>query len=260
MLESITTIWWNCYNSMGKTKCSINWDWSATSCSNKLTNQPWRIMAEWQGNLHFITNSNMCYKRHLHAYAHTQLLNSYILLLALDQRAKTVFYFSYVYMSTVHSLQWFPINLRKLKYCPDSEAINEVIKHLKAAIRIPKALSENPITQHLLKVKSICPNANSEKQVFKPMKRKRSSQSQSIKKPGQVNILNARQLLKSSTVIVCGICFQEDDNPQDLGQTTNTVEWIECNKCGVWVHESCSKVKTNDYRCSNCTTTNNEWP
>ena len=46
------------------------------------------------------------------SYAHTQLLNSYILLLALDQRAKTAFYFSYVYMSSVHSLQRFPINLR----------------------------------------------------------------------------------------------------------------------------------------------------
>ena len=141
----------------------------------------------------------------------------------------------------------------------DTEAINGVIKHLNAAIGIVKALSENPITQHLPKVKSICPNANSEKQqVFKSAKRKRSSQSQSIKKPGQVDFLNARQSLKSSTVIVCGICFQEDDNPQDLGQTTNTVEWIICNKCGVWVHESCSKAKTNDYTCPNCTTTNNE--
>ena len=83
------------------------------------------------------------------------------------------------------------------------------------------------------------------------MKKKRSSQSQSIKKPGQVNFLNARQLLKSSTVNVCGICFQKDDNPQDLGQTTNTVEWIECNKCGVWVHESCSKAKLTNDRVSN---------
>ena len=32
-------------------------------------------------------------------------------------------------------------------------------------------------------------------------------QSQSIKKTGQVDFLNARQSLKSSTVILCGICF-----------------------------------------------------
>ena len=42
---------------------------------------------------------------YMHNYADSQLLNSYILLLALDQRAKMVFYFSYVYMSSVHSLQ-----------------------------------------------------------------------------------------------------------------------------------------------------------
>ena len=52
--------------------------------------------------------------------------------------------------------------------------------------------------------------------------------------------------------------LQEDDNPQDLGLTTNTVKRIECNKCEVWVHESISKVKTNDYTCPNCTKTNNE--
>ena len=60
--------------------------------------------------------------------------------------------------------------------------------------------------------------------------------------------LRQKKTLIESTVTVCGICLQEEDRSDDT-----TVEWIECTKCGIWIHTYCCKTKISDeYICTNC--------
>ena len=59
----------------------------------------------------------------------------------------------------------------------------------------------------------------------------------------QVNLLKNLQLMKQHIVRrsymltdaeICAVCFCKDDKLED-----NNIDWIDCNKCSIWVHKNC---------------------
>ena len=56
--------------------------------------------------------------------------------------------------------------------------------------------------------------------------------------------------MSSVLVGICGICFKEDDD--QLQCETETVEWIQCVGCMLWVHLACIHTDTANYICQNC--------
>ena len=133
--------------------------------------------------------------------------------------------------------------------CTSTDTLIAAMAHLNSAIGIMNALSRNYNTESLPKVKSICPNANKDKQLsFNSTRKKRSTQKKSITKPSHEDYIKAKKTLIASAVTICGICLQEEDRSDDT-----TVEWIECTKCGIWIHTYCCKTKISDkYICTNC--------
>ena len=43
--------------------------------------------------------------------------------------------------------------------------------------------------------------------------------------------------MNSSGITVCGICFMEEDN-----MYTEVIDWLQCEKCSIWVHKQCVKA------------------
>ena len=59
--------------------------------------------------------------------------------------------------------------------------------------------------------------------------------------------------MSSVLVRICGNCFKDDDQLQ-----CETVEWIQCVSCMLWVHLACIHTDTENYLCQNCRLIQNE--
>ena len=73
-------------------------------------------------------------------------------------------------------------------------------------------------------------------------------------KPSRNEISQCKLDLNKVEIKVCAICFKENDS-----KTSDTVEWIECRKCRMWVHLFCLDKQNNsdisttdDYICQQC--------
>ena len=90
-------------------------------------------------------------------------------------------------------------------------------------------------------------STDNEKQSFYATKKKRPKSQNSCPKPTSDEAQSSRLLLADVEVLVCGICFKEDDNAVD-----DLVEWIECENCGMWAHYNCAFAKGDDFCFRNC--------
>ena len=72
--------------------------------------------------------------------------------------------------------------------------------------------------------------------------------------PTKIEERKAKTKIAKTAIKVCDICWKEEDAITD--QNTNTdIVWIECEICGLWVHQSCTNVQQDDtYICCSCLT------
>ena len=63
--------------------------------------------------------------------------------------------------------------------------------------------------------------------------------------------MSSKNTLTEADVLVCGVCFKEDDTAGG-----DTVDWLECETCGMWAHCGCISCSDNNFYCKNCTLVN----
>ena len=135
--------------------------------------------------------------------------------------------------------------ISQIKLITTSTTTEQVLKtgigHLKNALSMMKALEnkDNTTATILVTASRIAPNMNSMIQPrFRSTKKKRESGTQTISKPSPQEVDACIHAMSTSQqeVKVCGICFKEDDK----GSNTETVHWIQCLKCSLWLHLNCA--------------------
>ena len=134
------------------------------------------------------------------------------------------------------------------KQCHQVEVLTEVRKHLSSALLTVKASRVECV--HDIPIRKRCsPNANNEKQRrFHATRRKRLRTQQGCAKPTRKELLSSKNTLTEADVLVCGVCFKEDDTAGG-----DTVDWLECETCGMWAHRGCISCSDNNFYCKNCT-------
>ena len=72
-----------------------------------------------------------------------------------------------------------------------------------------------------------------------------------LTKPSKDELCQQRFTLDAEIPTFCGICLKEDDEVSD-----EVIDWIQCSKCSLWMHEACTDRKkqatTDDYFCQYC--------
>jgi len=147
------------------------------------------------------------------------------------------------------------------KQCNEANVLAEAKKHLNSAIMTIEASRVcHSSTSDFAVTKMCSPNANSEKQRkrsslnvnnehqgFYVTKKQRSQVQNNCTKPTVEEIRSSKLTLSHAEILVCGVCFKEDDIAID-----DMVEWIECGSCGMWAHCTCVSAGGDDFHCANC--------
>lgn len=132
----------------------------------------------------------------------------------------------------------------------DLEALKTAAQHLNGVINMMKAVQKIVPSQSLPCRKRPAPNSNMETQMrYHPTRNKRAKSNISLAKPTVEQAAQARETLEAVDVALCSVCLREDD-----GGKTETVDWVECTMCGLWVHKSCvrSIVSPDRSVCDKC--------
>ena len=116
------------------------------------------------------------------------------------------------------------------------ECLQTASRHLTSAISIIKSQQKSvPIPETLKCRKRPASNSCMDKQLrFYSTKKRRSTNSISIAKPSVEKSNHAKDTLVETDVTICSVCLKEEDT-----ELTDTVEWLKCNHCDVWLHVSC---------------------
>ena len=127
--------------------------------------------------------------------------------------------------------------------CLQKNAAVSVVKVLLSKINNTE-VSLTPMIQY-------APNSNHEKQLtFRSTRKRRQLATNSISKPSQAQVLEQRKKLKEEEPIFCGVCFQENDS-----SCSNTITWVQCSKCAMWIHNTCTDTPScqdEHYMCQYC--------
>lgn len=129
---------------------------------------------------------------------------------------------------------------------------SEVNSHMTSAI----AIMQNKDLRQFDIRKRPAPNANNVTQEnFYSTKKKRKVTSKHITKPTNTEHISVRSQLSDVKILVCGICYNTDDNCQN----ETGIEWVECSKCSLWVHQLCAKrairssvIDIENFMCNAC--------
>ena len=130
------------------------------------------------------------------------------------------------------------------------DIIRAAQKHLNAALTIINA--KHVTTNALIARKRPAPNSNSEQQVRFHCTKKKREQKARVSKPSKEELVNCQDELQNVEIKVCGLCLFESDH-----QHGDNVNWIECDTCGMWFHQSCVGVNTatENFHCKFCLST-----
>uniref|UniRef100_A0A1X7SYK2 PHD-type domain-containing protein n=1 Tax=Amphimedon queenslandica TaxID=400682 RepID=A0A1X7SYK2_AMPQE len=114
-----------------------------------------------------------------------------------------------------------------IRPCTDTDVLQTVQEHLKSAISVLKAKTE---------------------QCHRRKDKKKSKNRWA--KPTEKEEKRALSKLKKADINVCCVCWKEDDYNED---TNEDVNWVECDSCKAWLHLYCSiKANSSEEDCSDC--------
>ena len=63
----------------------------------------------------------------------------------------------------------------------------------------------------------------------------------SLSKPDRGDVARCIEEMDEVDIVACGICLLNGDRT-----CQGLVKWIECELCGIWYHESCADVDTDE--------------
>ena len=142
----------------------------------------------------------------------------------------------------------------KAKNCNNEDCLHNIKRHLQSAISSVTAYEKYPTVYHhtLKETVKPAPNALHEKQLrfFSTKKKKRLTQTLSLKKPSNEEYIVAQKKLRTSEIELCAVCWKTED--KSLSQE---IDWIMCTKCDAWMHKLCVKQwnsNSNEFYCENC--------
>ena len=139
-----------------------------------------------------------------------------------------------------------------VRSCHNQEAILAASKHLKAGISIFQAFQNQNEDRSLMKKRQYAPNQNMDKQLkFFSTKKKRTNATPILTKPSLSQTTACKENLGNTESMFCGRCFKEND----INHANQTVEWIQCDKCMIWLHEACAESNQlikDKYICNFC--------
>ena len=131
----------------------------------------------------------------------------------------------------------------------DDSELAEVNSHLTSCIKILEANTK--VSQAFLIRKRPAPNANNvPQQRFQTATKRRKQTSLSLGKPTLPLEKSVREQLYEMESTVCGVCHRVDDQ-----SSAESVQWVECAKCKLWVHQECTcttNTVTNTILCKDC--------
>jgi len=135
-----------------------------------------------------------------------------------------------------------------LSTATSAEAVKSVQKHLDAALAILKGTPSQMIESFTTR-KRVAPNTNSQPQARFHSTKKKRTKKEGVSKPSDEQLNQCLDDLKKAEITVCGICLKENDT-----QSSQTQQWIQCDKCDMWYHQSCAQVNTqdSDFCCRHC--------
>ena len=160
--------------------------------------------------------------------------------------------------------------------CQNKDVLKTVKQHVQSAISLLIHTSETAArnisnaatneatnkpkshdTPGFKKTRDIAPNTNSPHQLRFHSTKKKKKPKQRWAKPTKDEEERAKRNMQKTSVTVCGICWQKEDQITSDTQES-CVSWLECEICGLWVHESCSHASQqpsetiDKYICSSC--------
>ncbi len=129
--------------------------------------------------------------------------------------------------------------------CDQTEAINTAYKHVNAATTMLQAVQARGSTITLIRKRSYPPNLNHESQQrYFSTKKRRTTTTSALSKPTIDELNESSQTLFSEEPAFCAVCFKKND-------TTNneTIDWIQCSVCSIWIHQMCLKTNSDRNYC-----------
>ena len=131
----------------------------------------------------------------------------------------------------------------------DTNAIKNATKSMRSIISLLKGTLEGNRGTRLIPTSTYAANTNNQKQMrFHSTKKKREKQSNRWSKPTREEELSICNKLSGVEVKFCGVCFKEDDGYTDCPY----VNWVQCTKCSIWLHEKCSNTIADLPFCASC--------
>ena len=140
----------------------------------------------------------------------------------------------------------------EIKVCNEIDSIHTARKHVQAAVSIIKAMQNQKESVLPLKRK-VSPNENHEKQRrFFSTKKKTVTATPSISKPSLQQSDQCKTKIRKTDPMFCGNCLKEND----INHRNQTIQWIQCDTCSMWLHLSCTRPKLTsvpeNYSCHFC--------
>ena len=128
---------------------------------------------------------------------------------------------------------------------PNTDTLYAALRHIRSATSVAQGLSVIGNDHQYLQTRTYPSNKHSEKQKrFFSTKCKRK-----VKRPKISLSDSAAQQIDQTEPEVCAFCFKEDPPSKN----SETVEWVECSACKVWVHTECDNIEDKDtYVCCMC--------
>ena len=131
----------------------------------------------------------------------------------------------------------------------DTNAIKNATKSMRSIISLLKGTLEGNRETRLIPTSTYAANTNNQKQMrFHSTKKKREKHSNRWSKPTREEELSICNKLSGVEVKFCRVCFQEDDGCTDCPY----VNWVQCTKCSIWLHEKCSNTIADLPFCASC--------
>ena len=134
-----------------------------------------------------------------------------------------------------------------------SQFVLSQIKHPQTqdqSVRILKSTLHSLTSELQLYIKdcNISPNTNN-KTIYTKRKRRRKP-ANILFKPSIDEINSQRKKSKAEEPQFCGVCLKQNDK-----NLNDTIEWIQCTSCSMWLHTACTtgtQELSGEYMCFYC--------
>ena len=132
--------------------------------------------------------------------------------------------------------------------CQNTDAIQTANRHVQAAISVITAINQQSTEKSYLSNKRCHQIKTVNIEIF--FLQKRYSSTPTLLRPTVKKINKIEKDLESADVKFCGCCLKDNTT------TVDAIEWIQCDRCTVWLHLYCIQPQLTtipaNYMCHFC--------